>query len=113
MKQPQRARGAAFDDAAAEPPSQVEGEVGAAPGLDQLPAPAQEVGVERACPCPVTGVELQVHDGPGAGQLHGHRNCDPRSSRNPSPPEQKSVNGIPAARAFPALGAAYSAAIHA
>ena len=106
--QPQRARGAALDDPAAES-SQVEGEVGAAPGLDQLPAPAQEVGVERARPCLITGVELQVDDGPGTGHVHGHLDCDPRWAgihRRRGRIGQRD----PGRQGVPAVGAAHTAA---
>jgi hypothetical protein len=86
--QPQRARGATFDDAAAEPPTQLKGKVRAGPGLNQLRAPAQELRVERARPCLITGVELQMNDGPRTGRMHVHLPCDPRSGRNPSLAEQ-------------------------
>jgi hypothetical protein len=62
VRQPERARHAAFDDAAADDAAEIEGEIRAGSGDDSLRAPAQKLRVEGTRSRFVSGVKLEVRE---------------------------------------------------
>jgi hypothetical protein len=84
VAKPERPLGAALDDPAAEPSTELEREVGAASRLYHFRPPTEQARVESACSRLIGGVELQMHNRPRLRGSRVHITLDPSPRRNPS-----------------------------